>query len=110
MNFHSVYKHLRWGQFRGQFAYRYFSFFFYYNVSADELDSPKAVRIVNPVNHTFHLELDELKSILENDKIKDRNVVIVSIAGAYRQGKSFMLNFFVKYLNAQVNSSFDLKK
>lgn len=84
--------------------------FLYYNVLADELDSPKAVRIVNPVNHTFHLELDELKSILQNDKIKDRNVVVVSIAGAYRQGKSFLLNFFVKYLNAQVNSSFDFKK
>lgn len=76
----------------------------YYIVSAQQLDAPKAVRIVTPINHTFRLELDELKSILENDNIKDRHVVVVSIAGAYRQGKSFLLNFFVKYLNAQVNS------
>ncbi|XP_055323105.1 atlastin-like [Sitodiplosis mosellana] len=76
----------------------------FYKVSADELDSPKAVRIITPVNHTFLLELNELKPILENDNIKDRHVVVVSIAGAFRQGKSFLLNFFVKYLQAQYKS------
>lgn len=81
-----------------------------YSVSAEELNSPRAVRIVNPVNHTFHLELDELKPILESDKIKDRHVVVVSIAGAFRQGKSFLMNFFVKYLHAEVNISFKLNE
>lgn len=82
----------------------------YYKVSAEESNSPKAVRIVTPVNHSFHLELDELKLILENDNIKDRQISVVSIAGAYRQGKSFLMNFFVKYLNAQVNISIDLEE
>lgn len=65
----------------------------------------RAIQIVNPVDHSFHLQADELKSILESDALKDRHVVVVSIAGAFRQGKSFLLNFFIKYLNAQVNKT-----
>lgn len=66
---------------------------------------PRAVQIVSPGKYGFHLQLDELKSILDVDDIRDRDVVIVSIAGALRNGKSFMLNFFIKYLNAQVIES-----
>lgn len=57
-----------------------------------------AIQIVAPVNHTFNLDLDELKKNLEVDEIKDQNVVVVSIAGAYRKGKSFLLNFFIRFL------------
>lgn len=60
-----------------------------------------AIQIVSPVNHSFELHLSELNEILENENIKDRHVVVVSIAGAYRQGKSFLLNFFLKFLYAQ---------
>lgn len=69
-----------------------------------QLEKPaKAIQIVSPLNHTFKLNEDELKGILEDDLIKDRNLVIISIVGAYRQGKSFMLNFFLEYLYAQVS-------
>lgn len=71
-------------------------------VSTEEETDARAIRIVNPINHTFHLELNELKTILENDQIKDRHVAVLSVAGAFHQGKSFLLNFFIKYLNAQV--------
>lgn len=67
------------------------------------IDTGKAIQIVIPVNHAFQLQSDELKTILENENIKDRNVVVVSITGAFRQGKSFLLNFFLKFLYAQVN-------
>lgn len=61
------------------------------------------VQILSPNNnHSFVLELSELKKVLETDTIKDRHVVVVSIAGAFRKGKSFLLNFFLKYLEAQV--------
>lgn len=69
----------------------------------DEVGAGRAVRIVSPKDHVFNLELDGIKNILENDSIKNRNVVVVSIAGAFRQGKSFLLNFFIKYLFAQVS-------
>ncbi|KAL1421954.1 hypothetical protein MTO96_003946 [Rhipicephalus appendiculatus] len=39
-----------------------------------------------------------LEDILLADHVKDHPVVVVSIAGAYRQGKSFLLNFLLTYL------------
>jgi len=69
--------------------------------SSADFDSGRAIQIVAPMNHSFHWQTDELKPILENDNIRDRHVVVVSIAGAFRQGKSFLLNFFLKYLYAQ---------
>lgn len=69
---------------------------------AEDLDT--AIQIVTPVDHKFQLELEDLKRVLEVDEIKDRHVVVVSIAGEYRKGKSFLLNFFLKYLYAQVKS------
>lgn len=55
-------------------------------------------------NHTSYLNLTELK-ILEADDIKNRNVVVVSMTGMLRTGRSFLLNFYLRYLNAQVNES-----
>lgn len=69
-----------------------------------DFDSAGPIQIVIPRNHqTYELEIDELKHILEADSIKDRHIVVVSIAGASRQGKSFLLNFFLKFLYAQVS-------
>lgn len=65
----------------------------------------RPVQIVIPTqNHSFHLELNNLKQILETDEIKNRDVVVVSIAGAFRMGKSFLLSFFLRYLDAQVTA------
>lgn len=72
-------------------------------ITTETVNEPAtAIQIVDLVDHSFHLKSDDFKSILERDEIKDRNVVVVSIAGAFRQGKSFLLNFFLKYLCAQV--------
>lgn len=61
------------------------------------------IQIVSPENHTFKLQnLYSVEQILRSEELKDRYVVVVSIAGALRKGKSFLLNFFLKYLNAQV--------
>lgn len=52
------------------------------------------------------LKLDEenLKKIMTHPDVKDNPVMIVSIAGALRQGKSFLLGFFLKYLEAKVTT------
>lgn len=66
------------------------------------MDAAKAIQIITIENHTFKLHQEHLRRIFECDNLKDRKAVIVSIAGAFRKGKSFLLNFFLKYLYAQV--------
>lgn len=64
----------------------------------------RAIQIVQPTGgHSFVLKIEYLESILNSDEIRDRYVVVISIAGALRQGKSFLLNFYLQYLYAQVN-------
>lgn len=63
----------------------------------------KAVQIITCKNHRFELHLEALKQILNADDLKERSVVVVSIAGSYRTGKSFLLNFFLQFLRAQVS-------
>jgi len=46
--------------------------------------------------------VEGLKRIVMQDDVKDRQVVVVSVAGAFRKGKSFMLNFFIRFLQSKV--------
>lgn len=62
------------------------------------------IQIISSENHTFKLQnVYSLEQIFKSSKLKDRHIVVVSIAGALRKGKSFLLNFFLRYLNAQVS-------
>ncbi|XP_026743267.1 atlastin-like [Trichoplusia ni] len=58
------------------------------------------VQVVTPNSeHGFVLDEKLLQGILLRDDIKDLPVVVVSVAGPYRKGKSFLLNFFLRYLH-----------
>ena len=52
--------------------------------------------------HVFNLNIAALESILLEPSIADKPVAVVSITGAFRKGKSFMLNFFLRYLSSIV--------
>ncbi|CAN7950418.1 unnamed protein product, partial [Ixodes pacificus] len=49
-------------------------------------------------DHTFELDKEALSRILLADEVKDKHVVVVSVAGAFRKGKSFLLDFFLRYM------------
>ncbi|KAJ8925953.1 hypothetical protein NQ315_009806 [Exocentrus adspersus] len=68
----------------------------------DTMSTPHAVPIVLAgEDHSFKLDEDALKRVLMRDEIKDRYVVVVSVAGAFRHGKSFLLDFFLRYMSAK---------
>lgn len=72
------------------------------------MSSVGAVQIITPKDHKFELQLENLKQFFESANIKDRDVVVVSIAGPYRKGKSFLLNFFLRYLQAKVIENYNI--
>ncbi|TGZ67685.1 hypothetical protein CRM22_004645 [Opisthorchis felineus] len=50
---------------------------------------------------TFTLDEPALSSILLHPSVRDKLVVIISVAGAFRQGKSFLLDFFLRYMSSK---------
>lgn len=48
--------------------------------------------------------MDALARVLLSDQVKDRKVVVVSVAGAFRKGKSFLLDYLLRFLNNKVRS------
>ncbi|XP_070576515.1 atlastin-2-like [Ptychodera flava] len=60
---------------------------------------PVQIVDANADDHTFELNEEALEQILLQDNIRDKKVVVVSVAGAFRKGKSFLLDFFLRYLH-----------
>lgn len=77
--------------------------------SADD-DKGKPLKIIDleiegeddNVRHQLKLNKSNLEKVMLHSEVKDRPVVIVSVAGACRTGKSFLLGFFLKYLETEV--------
>lgn len=65
----------------------------------------EAIQIVkvNEEAHTFRLSEEDVTQLILQENVKNRDVVIVSVAGAFRKGKSFLLDFFLRYLYAKVS-------
>ncbi len=51
--------------------------------------------------HAVELLDDALSKILMKPSLKNKKVVVVSVVGAFRKGKSFLLDFFLRYMNAE---------
>lgn len=59
--------------------------------------------VVADEEHNFELDDIALEKVLLRDDIKDLPVAVVSVAGAFRKGKSFLLDFFIRYLRSGVS-------
>ncbi|KAM4586439.1 atlastin-3-like isoform 1-T3 [Fundulus diaphanus] len=60
-----------------------------------------AVQIVdvNKDDHSFTLNTEALAQILLDPEVRDKHVVVLSVAGAFRKGKSFLLDFMLRYMH-----------
>lgn len=54
-------------------------------------------------DHTFELNEAALSRILLSEKVRDREVVAISVAGAFRKGKSFLMDFMLRYMYNHVS-------
>ncbi|XP_068922294.1 atlastin-3 isoform X2 [Petaurus breviceps papuanus] len=62
---------------------------------------PVQIVLVNKEQHSFELDEKALTDVLLQDHVRDLDVVVVSVAGAFRKGKSFFLDFLLRYLYNQ---------
>ncbi|GLD47745.1 atlastin-1 isoform X2 [Lates japonicus] len=49
-------------------------------------------------DHTFELDEAALNRILLAEEVRDHDVVAISVAGAFRKGKSFLMDFMLRYM------------
>ncbi|MEE6528346.1 hypothetical protein FKM82_030526, partial [Ascaphus truei] len=66
---------------------------------------PVQVVLVQKDDHSFQLDEEALASVLLQEHVRDLDVVVVSVAGAFRKGKSFLLDFMLRYVYSQKNGS-----
>ncbi|XP_049878161.1 atlastin-like [Pectinophora gossypiella] len=70
----------------------------------ESLESGRGIQVVTPgPEHTFQLDEEALTQLLLKEDIRDRSVVVISVAGAFRKGKSFLLDFFLRYMHHKYN-------
>uniref|UniRef100_UPI00398E65FB atlastin-2-like isoform X2 n=1 Tax=Pristiophorus japonicus TaxID=55135 RepID=UPI00398E65FB len=56
-------------------------------------------------DHSFSLDEKALESILLAEPVRDLNVMVLSVAGAFRKGKSFLLDFLLRFMYKQKTGS-----
>lgn len=64
-------------------------------------ESHSAVQVISVKDHIFEISDSCLGNLFLQENIRDREVVVISVAGAFRKGKSFLLDFFLRYLSAK---------
>lgn len=66
---------------------------------------PIQIVSLNQATKKLELNFQVLQNILLQENIKDNDLSVISIAGAFRKGKSFMLSFFIRYLDEVINKN-----
>ncbi|XP_033630562.1 atlastin-1-like [Asterias rubens] len=66
----------------------------------DQFGEPLQI-VSNSEDQGFELKEDVLEQVLLDKRIRDKKVCVLSVAGAFRKGKSFLLDFLLRYLVKQ---------
>ncbi|XP_077534030.1 atlastin-2-like [Haemaphysalis longicornis] len=69
-----------------------------YTVGSPGREVPIAIPLQNG---GFRFDKEELTRILLRSGVQNMPLVVISVAGAFRTGKSFLLNFLIRYLRNQ---------
>lgn len=64
----------------------------------------KALNILQFNGDQIVLNKNELESLLLHSEIKDRKIMILTIVGAFRKGKSFFMDYCLRFMYANVGS------
>jgi len=59
------------------------------------------LRFVN--NNKISVNNEQLQKLFDHPEVRDRKIVVFSIIGAYRKGKSFFLDYCLRFLYAHVS-------
>jgi atlastin len=54
-------------------------------------------------NNEIKIDAEAMDEMFLHPDVKDRKIVAVSIAGAYRKGKSFFLGYCLRFMYANVS-------
>uniref|UniRef100_A0A131Z0A6 Atlastin 2 n=1 Tax=Rhipicephalus appendiculatus TaxID=34631 RepID=A0A131Z0A6_RHIAP len=67
---------------------------------SDRVDSGQPLSILNVDGRSLELDEHGLARLLLDERFKDKHVVVIAVAGAFRKGKSFLLCFLLCYLRS----------
>ncbi|KAK3848954.1 hypothetical protein Pcinc_044274 [Petrolisthes cinctipes] len=62
---------------------------------------PVPILIQNEETGNFELDTAALEEVLLNPRVADKFVCVLAVAGAFRKGKSFLLDFLLRYMSSQ---------
>uniref|UniRef100_T1IGY0 GB1/RHD3-type G domain-containing protein n=1 Tax=Strigamia maritima TaxID=126957 RepID=T1IGY0_STRMM len=72
--------------------------------NSEKQNFAKLIAIFNETTGKIDMDAEVLKGILTDEQIRDKKVAIISVAGIFRKGKSFLLNFFILYFKHMRNA------
>uniref|UniRef100_A0A667Z6R0 Atlastin 3 n=1 Tax=Myripristis murdjan TaxID=586833 RepID=A0A667Z6R0_9TELE len=76
------------------------------NIVSDERRPVQIVTVCRE-DHSFALDTEALGKVLLAPEVRDKHVVVLSVAGAFRKGKSFLLDFMLRYMYRTVSCTDD---